>query len=79
MWRSSGNRGSGGGSNGGKTATSEAEPVLVEAAVKETVVLEAAEADTSLAAVGASNNQHNSGSSVNGSSGQQSIKWQRQC
>ena len=53
--------------------------VLVEAAVKETVVLEAAEADTALAAAGASNNQHNSGGSVKGSSGQQSTKWQRQC
>jgi hypothetical protein len=43
---SGGNRGSGGGSNGSKTETSAAEPVLAEVAIKETVVLEVAEADT---------------------------------
>ena len=42
----------------------------MEAAVRETVVLEATEADTALAAVGVSNNQHNSSGSVNGGSGQ---------
>jgi hypothetical protein len=51
----------------------------VKTAVKEIVVLEAVEADTALAAVGASNNQHNSGSSVNSGSSQQSTKQQQQC
>ena len=56
-----------------------AETLLVEAEAKETVVLETAEADTALAAVGASNNQQNSDGSVNSGSGQQSTKWWQQC
>ena len=55
----------------------ETEAVGPAAAAKKTVVLEAVEADTALAEAGASNNQQNSDSSVNGGSSQQSTnqRW----
>ena len=59
MWHSGGSRGRGdggkggnSGSNGGKTETSVTETVLAVAAAKETVVLEAMEANTALAVAG---------------------------